>query len=209
MPEACVTPPLPPKQSIWLVVKIMVPCWVLSIIQHQVFRGPKGDHNLDNHPHVTNHKTLTKRQPPVDGETQTGMFLVHGTPAFLSFPYIKRQRQAYIPYYTIPYHTIPYHTIPYHTIPYHTIPYHTIPYHTIPYHTIPYHTIPYYTILYYTILYYTILYYSILKSPALRPKPYLVHAVSVQVTPAVAVAPPPGRLSKASLLVACSPRPSD
>ena len=36
--------------SIWVVVKIMVPCWVLSIIRHLVFRGPKKDHYFDNHP---------------------------------------------------------------------------------------------------------------------------------------------------------------
>ena len=28
----------------------MVPFWVLRIIRHLVFRGPKRDHNLDNHP---------------------------------------------------------------------------------------------------------------------------------------------------------------
>ena len=37
----------------WVVVKIMVPFWVLSIIRHLLFRGPKRDHNLDNHPCVS------------------------------------------------------------------------------------------------------------------------------------------------------------
>ena len=35
-----------------VVVKMMVLVWVLSVIRHLVWRGPKrGDHNLDNHPH--------------------------------------------------------------------------------------------------------------------------------------------------------------
>ena len=28
----------------------MVPFWILSIIQHLVLGGPKGDHNFDKHP---------------------------------------------------------------------------------------------------------------------------------------------------------------
>ena len=32
----------------------MVPFWVLDIIRHLVFRGPKGDHNFENHPYTTN-----------------------------------------------------------------------------------------------------------------------------------------------------------
>ena len=34
----------------WVVVKIMVSLWVLNIIPHLLFRGPKRDDNLDNHP---------------------------------------------------------------------------------------------------------------------------------------------------------------
>ena len=34
----------------WVAVKIMFPVWVLSIIRHLVFRGPRGDHDFDNHP---------------------------------------------------------------------------------------------------------------------------------------------------------------
>ena len=30
-----------PRTGIWVVVKIMVPCWVLNIIRYLVFRGPK------------------------------------------------------------------------------------------------------------------------------------------------------------------------
>ena len=37
--------------STWVVVKTMVPFWVLNIIRHLVFRGPKRDHNFDNRPH--------------------------------------------------------------------------------------------------------------------------------------------------------------
>ena len=29
-------------EAMWVVVKIMAPFWVLSIIRHLVFRGPKG-----------------------------------------------------------------------------------------------------------------------------------------------------------------------
>ena len=36
--------------TIWVVVKIMVPFWVLSILRHLVFRR-EGDHNFDNHPY--------------------------------------------------------------------------------------------------------------------------------------------------------------
>ena len=39
-------------ETIWGVVKILVPFWV-RIIWHLVFRGPKGDHNFDNHPYGT------------------------------------------------------------------------------------------------------------------------------------------------------------
>ena len=35
--------------TIWVVVKIMVPFWVLNIIRHEVFRDPREDHNFDNH----------------------------------------------------------------------------------------------------------------------------------------------------------------
>ena len=38
------------RSDIWVVVKTMVPFWVLNIIRHLVFRGPKGDH-FDNHPY--------------------------------------------------------------------------------------------------------------------------------------------------------------
>ena len=34
----------------WVVVKIMVPFWVLIIIQHLIFRHPQRDRNFDNHP---------------------------------------------------------------------------------------------------------------------------------------------------------------
>ena len=33
--------PSPEKNSIWVVVKTTVPFWILSIIRHLVFRGPK------------------------------------------------------------------------------------------------------------------------------------------------------------------------
>ena len=33
-----------------MVVKIMVPFWVLSLIRHLIFRDPEVDHNFDNHP---------------------------------------------------------------------------------------------------------------------------------------------------------------
>ena len=32
----------------WVVVKIRIPFWVLTIIRHLVFRVPKRDHNFDN-----------------------------------------------------------------------------------------------------------------------------------------------------------------
>ena len=39
--------------SIWVVVKIMVPFWLLLVIRHLVFRGPKkGDRSFDNHPYL-------------------------------------------------------------------------------------------------------------------------------------------------------------
>ena len=38
--------------STWVVVKTMVPFWVLNIIRHLVFRDPKRDHSFDNHPHT-------------------------------------------------------------------------------------------------------------------------------------------------------------
>ena len=37
---------------ICVIVKIMVPFWVLKTIRHLVFRGPKRDHHFDNHPYV-------------------------------------------------------------------------------------------------------------------------------------------------------------
>ena len=40
------------NRTIWVVVKIMVPFWVLSIIRHLVFRDPKRGHNFDNHPYT-------------------------------------------------------------------------------------------------------------------------------------------------------------
>ena len=36
----------------------MVPLWVLSIIQHLVFRGPKRDPNFDNHPCIVRVQVL-------------------------------------------------------------------------------------------------------------------------------------------------------
>ena len=36
---------------IWVVVKIMVPFWVLIIILHLIFRVPKRGHNFDNYPY--------------------------------------------------------------------------------------------------------------------------------------------------------------
>ena len=39
--------------GIWLVVKSMVPFWVLSIIRHYYLGDPEGDHNFDNHPYET------------------------------------------------------------------------------------------------------------------------------------------------------------
>ena len=34
----------------WVVVRIMVPFWVLSITRHLLLGDPKGDHNFENHP---------------------------------------------------------------------------------------------------------------------------------------------------------------
>ena len=36
----------------WMVVKIMGPFWIPVIIRHLIFRVPKRDHNLDNHPYM-------------------------------------------------------------------------------------------------------------------------------------------------------------
>ena len=38
-------------KSIWVVVRIMVPFWIPIIIRHLIFRDPKRDHNVDNHPY--------------------------------------------------------------------------------------------------------------------------------------------------------------
>ena len=35
---------------IWVVVKIMVPCWISTIIRHRIFRVPKRDLILTTHP---------------------------------------------------------------------------------------------------------------------------------------------------------------
>ena len=35
----------------------MVPFWVLSIVRHLVFRDPKGDHSVDNHPYRDQEQT--------------------------------------------------------------------------------------------------------------------------------------------------------
>ena len=43
---------IPSIYHIRVVVKIMVPFWVLSTILQLVFRGPKKGHNFDNHPCV-------------------------------------------------------------------------------------------------------------------------------------------------------------
>ena len=42
----------------------MVPCWVLSILQHLVFRGPKRGHNFDNHPNRLTAAQLSVNQAP-------------------------------------------------------------------------------------------------------------------------------------------------
>ena len=39
-------------RGIWVVVKIIFVVWVLDIIRHLVFRGPKKDNNFDNHPYI-------------------------------------------------------------------------------------------------------------------------------------------------------------
>ena len=39
------------RGSYWGVVKIVVPFWVLKILRHLVFRGPKRGPYFDNHPH--------------------------------------------------------------------------------------------------------------------------------------------------------------
>ena len=39
-------------RGIWVIIKMMVPFWVLAIIRHLVFRGPKRDHDFDNHPYT-------------------------------------------------------------------------------------------------------------------------------------------------------------
>ena len=36
--------------TIWVIVKIVVPFWVLNIIRHLMSRVPKRDHNSDNYP---------------------------------------------------------------------------------------------------------------------------------------------------------------
>ena len=52
----------------WVVVKIMVPFWVLNIIQHLILRDPAGDHNFDNHPCLCGEMIWV--YPPVQGPTQ-------------------------------------------------------------------------------------------------------------------------------------------
>ena len=42
-----------------MVVKIMVPFWILNIIRHLIFTGRKGDHNFDNHPYTKSFKNLS------------------------------------------------------------------------------------------------------------------------------------------------------
>ena len=63
---------------IWVVVKIMVPFWVLIIIQHLIFRVPKGDHYIDNHPYVLQEvgisgfrSTLNTNRPQCYGYSRT------------------------------------------------------------------------------------------------------------------------------------------
>ena len=36
---------------IWVVVNIKVPCWVLLILRHLLFKVPKRDLNFDNYPY--------------------------------------------------------------------------------------------------------------------------------------------------------------
>ena len=55
------------KLIIWVVVKIMVPFWVLSIIRHLVFRIPKREHNFENHPY-----RVLNRNPLVLGMANQG-----------------------------------------------------------------------------------------------------------------------------------------
>ena len=38
------------SSATWVVVKMMVPFWIPIVIRHLIFRGPKRDHNFDNHP---------------------------------------------------------------------------------------------------------------------------------------------------------------
>ena len=35
----------------WVVFKMMVPFWIPIIIRHLIFRVPKRDHKIDNHPY--------------------------------------------------------------------------------------------------------------------------------------------------------------
>ena len=52
--QACLSFRQHPKAmaGVRVVVKIMVPFWVLNVIWHLVFRDPEGDHDFDKHPCV-------------------------------------------------------------------------------------------------------------------------------------------------------------
>ena len=47
--------------GMWVVVKIMVLFWILNTIRHLIFRDPRGDHNLGNHPCGILHSTYTQQ----------------------------------------------------------------------------------------------------------------------------------------------------
>ena len=41
------------NSSTRVVVKIMVPFWVMNMTRHLISRDPKGDHHFDKHPHAS------------------------------------------------------------------------------------------------------------------------------------------------------------
>ena len=52
----------------WVVIKILVPFWVLRIVRHLVFRGPnmKGDHNFDIHPCTPGSMNMEAQRGPYE-----------------------------------------------------------------------------------------------------------------------------------------------
>ena len=62
----------PEVDRIWVVVKITVPFWVLSIIRN--LGDPKGDHNFDNHPYgVYKECIMIRRSYPIYSRISVGL----------------------------------------------------------------------------------------------------------------------------------------